>query len=80
MFKKKTLLVAVATAIVACSAIFFTKAGNKQDALFAENVEALAQYEYYPVPCVKSSLTCKYKVMLADGTLGIMTVTEAVKK
>lgn len=46
MLNKKALLGAVATVIVACSALFFMKAGSKQDALFEENVEALATSEY----------------------------------
>lgn len=45
MLNKKALLGAVATVIVACSALFFMKAGGKQAALFAENVEALSDSE-----------------------------------
>ena len=45
MLNKKALLVAVATVIVACCALFFMKAGSKQDVLLAENVEVLADGE-----------------------------------
>ena len=49
MLNKNSLLAAVVTVVVVCSAVFFMKAGSKQDTLFAENVEALAQDEGYAV-------------------------------
>lgn len=45
MLNKNSLLAAVVTVVVVCSAVFFMKAGSKQDTLFAENVEALSQNE-----------------------------------
>jgi hypothetical protein len=45
MFNKKTLVSALATVVVACSAFLSMNVGGKQDSLFAENVEALAEVE-----------------------------------
>lgn len=51
MFNKKTLMSALATIVVAGGAILFMNAGGKQDSLFAENVEALAQDEGAIITC-----------------------------
>lgn len=74
MLNKRALLVAVATAVVACGAIFFAKSGNRLDALFDENVEALLQSESYgeSTRCLNAGGTWNSSACRVDG--GAVTV------